>query len=110
MSAKNKNFWKLTNLSSRGTKSAQDAELEVISVNKAAMVEHNKQTVHGSHPSTSPARPSATQSEKPEEFDASAIAYPPPIRINTPHDDFNWTTFQFKIGRAGPLAEEFMFT
>ena len=61
----------------------------MISVNRAAIVEHNKHTVHGSHPVTSPARPSATQSEKPEEFDASAIAYPPPIRINTPHDDFN---------------------
>ena len=78
-----------TNLSSSGTNRAHDAELEVISVNKAAMVEHSKQTVQGSHPSTTVARPSATQSENPEEFDASAIAYPPPIRINTPHDDFN---------------------
>ena len=79
----------LTNLSRSGTKSAHEAELDVISVNRAAIVEHNKHTVHGSHPVTSPARPSATQSENPEEFDASAIAYPPPIRINTPHDDFN---------------------
>ena len=79
----------LTNLSSNGTNKAHEAEFDVISVNKAAIVEHNKHTVHGSHPSTNPASPSATQSEKPEEFDASAIAYPPPIRIKTPHDDFN---------------------
>ena len=58
----------------RGTKRAQEAEFEVISVNRAAMVEQSRQMVHASHPETTPARPSATQSENPDASEASAIA------------------------------------
>ena len=57
-----------------GTNKAQEAEFEVISVNRAAIVEHKRQIVHGSHPVTTVARPSATQSEKPDASDASAMA------------------------------------
>ena len=62
------------NLFNSGTNNAQDAEFDVISVNSAAIVEHSKQIVQGSHASTTLARPSATQSEKPEASEASAMA------------------------------------
>ena len=53
------------NLFNNGTKRAHEAEFEVISVKRAAIVEHKRQIVHGSQPVTTLARPSATQSEKP---------------------------------------------
>lgn len=75
-SVKYKGWTQIRNASlfNRGTKSAHEAELDVISVNRAAIVEHNRQIVHGSHPVTTLAKPSATQSEKPEASDASAMA------------------------------------
>ena len=64
----------LTSLLSKGTKRAQAAEFEVTSVKQAAMVEQRRQMTQASHPSTSSARLFATQSEKPDSSDATAIA------------------------------------
>lgn len=82
------NLDKLTSLLRSGTNSAHAAELEVTSVNNDAITEHNKQITQASQPSTILARLLATQSENPDSSEAAAIAYPPPININTPHPVF----------------------
>ena len=56
--------FKLTSLSNKGTNKAQEALFDVISVNKAAIVEHKRQTNQASHPVTNCAKPSATHPSK----------------------------------------------
>lgn len=68
----------LTNLFSSGTKRAQAAVFEVISVKSEAITEQRRQTAQSSQPFTSCERPVATNSENPESSEACAIAYPPP--------------------------------